>query len=44
MISYVKGLSWPLRKIVIVVEAGHVGLAIHVPVSLPRSFREWGRR
>lgn len=43
MISYVKGPLMAIEEDVIVVEAGHVGLAIHVPVSL-RSFREWGKR
>ena len=34
MISYVKGPLMAIEEDVIVVEAGHVGLAIHVPVSL----------
>ena len=34
MISYVKGPLVAIEEDVIVVEAGHVGLAIHVPVSL----------
>lgn len=34
MISYVKGPLVAMEEDVIVVEAGHVGLAIHVPVSL----------
>ena len=33
MISYVKGPLVAIEEDVIVVEAGHVGLAIHVPVS-----------
>ncbi len=32
MISYVKGPLMAIEEDVIVVEAGHVGLAIHVPV------------
>lgn len=34
MISYIKGPLVAIEEDVIVVEAGHVGLAVHVPVSL----------
>ena len=34
MISYVKGPLMAIEEDVIVVEAGHEGLANHVPVSL----------
>ena len=44
MISYVKGPLVAIEEDVIVVEAGHVGLAIHVLSPCFRSFREWGKR
>lgn len=34
MISYIKGTLAAIEADVIVVEAGNVGLAVHVPVSL----------